>query len=225
MPDPESAQKSTPQRIPFTLAAVMILVVATAPGLALFSYAYHNNFFSKTVMVLTTSGTYPPGYLFLDQLTVSAWCVLPGLTLTVLILTALRPKPSRRDAIGGPGFVACLIAMLAPVPSLTRFLVKNKEMGRPNANGFGFHNLTFNEFLGQHLVPFLTGNVPDVVGSTIVGGWFALVLVGRWRPKPIWTDRLGYVIGACWVLLYGCQQIYYIVVLPLLQLWGIWSPS
>jgi hypothetical protein len=220
MPASDSAQVSTPQRTRFTLADAMILVAALALGLALLRSAWHNNFFSMNIMALAAGQKLPPGYVFLDRLTVSAWCVLPMLTLAVLIPTALRPKPVRRDAIGGPGFVACLIAMLAPVLPLERFL--SKKMG---PNGFGFGDLISNVVLYQHMVPFLSTDILVVVGSTIAAGWLALVLVGQWRPKPIWTDRLGCAIGACWVFLYGYYQIYFIVVLPLFQLWGIWSPE
>jgi hypothetical protein len=37
------------------------------------------------------------------------------------------------------------------------------------------------------------------VGFAVLGSWAALVLNGRWRPKPSWIDRSGRAIGATWI--------------------------
>ena len=200
MSTPESVQASTTQRTPFTLADAMILVAATAPGLALLVFGSRNNFFSMSIMVLATGGTLPPGYLFLERLTVSAWCLLPGWTLAVLLLTALRPKPARREAVGGPGFLACLAASLAMIASLAWFVIAEVISA-------SHEKLVSKQFLFFDFAPFMTDQVLKFVAWTILGALIPLVFLGRWRPKPIWTDRLGCVIGACWVLIYGCNLI------------------
>jgi hypothetical protein len=109
--------------------------------------------------------------------------------------------------IGGPGFVACVAAMVALVFPLAYFAV-----------GVAFSQGIVNNII----VPYnnMFGRWVGIAGPMIAGAWLALALVGRWRVKPIWTDRLGCVIGACCVLLYGYGELYFIVVHPLLRWWA-----
>jgi hypothetical protein len=191
-----------PRRRRFTLADAMLLVAATTPGMILLRIAVGFNLFARD-----PSPRVPPGRDFVEFLSLAVACVLLSLSPAVLVLTARLPEPTRRDVIGGPGFVACLAAMVALVFPLAYFAV-----GVAFSHGI-VNNITlyYNNMVGRWV---------HVAGPMITGAWLALALVGRWQVKPIWTDRLGCVIGACCVLLYVYVEFYFIVVLPLLRWWA-----
>ena len=65
-------------------------------------------------------------------------------------------------------------------------------------------------WFGQEYDRFSTHNFFwSIVGSINFGGplvlaaWTALVMAGRWRPEPTWTDRGGRFIGAFSMLFYA----------------------
>jgi hypothetical protein len=37
------------------------------------------------------------------------------------------------------------------------------------------------------------------VGVAVGAAWVNLAVCGRWRPEPEWIDRLGRIVGACWL--------------------------
>jgi hypothetical protein len=41
-----------------------------------------------------------------------------------------------------------------------------------------------------------------VAGSAVLWCWVTLALSGRWRPARGWLDRLGRVLGCCWLVLW-----------------------
>jgi hypothetical protein len=129
------------------------------------------------------------------------------LTSALLILMALNPQPSLRDIVAGPGFVACAAVLLAAVLPLIHFA----------AAVMVSHGLAMNL-----MVPFknMFGMLANTAAPMIIGAWLALALVGRWRPLPTWTDRLGCAVGAFWVLLYGYIELYSIGALPVLVRWA-----
>jgi hypothetical protein len=191
-----------PRRLRFTLADAMILVAATTPGLILIRIAVGFGLFT-----FPPPQKNPPGREFLENLSLGGSCVLLSLSLAVLILTARRARGELRHASEGPGFVACLVVLAASVLPLAYFAREVME-----SHGF-IENIT---------TPYsnMFARLADGAGLMIMGAWLALAMVGRWRPQPTWTDRLGCVVGACWVLLYISGELYFIVVLPLLEWWG-----
>jgi hypothetical protein len=191
-----------PRRRRFNLADAMLLVAAITPGLILLRIAVGFDLFAPD-----RSQRLPPGIHFVESLSLTGGCILPSLSLAVLVLTARQPKPTRGDFIGGPGFVACLAAMVASVVPLAYFAVGVAESHGLIDNIITPYNNMFVRWV-------------KVAGPTIVGAWLALALVGRWRVKPIWTDWLGCVIGVCWLLLYGNLELYYNVVVPMLRWWA-----
>ena len=47
----------------------------------------------------------------------------------------------------------------------------------------------------------LSTNLPGDVGYFVLGSSLPLVLRRQWRPRPTWTDRLGWLIGMLWVVM------------------------
>ncbi len=190
MPEPRSR--------PFTLADAMILVAATTPSLILLRLA-------ASLGLLTLKISLAPALVYLSIVTVGGACILVGLTLALLILTVRQPRRDRRHAIRGPGFVVCAVVLVASALPITIFAVSQLQQG-----------------LGENLDVYLDELVRNLVscaGPMIISAWLALVLAGRWRPRPICSDRLGRVTGACWVFLYACNRLAYDIVLPLIWWW------
>jgi hypothetical protein len=195
-----------PRRRRFTLADAMILVAATALGLFLIRIAASLGLFEVDGGLFEVNQDDPFTTSLLEVVTLGGACMLLPLALAVLILTARQPRRERRHAALGPGFVVCLLVMPASVLPITQFARNVLE-----SSGF---RVPFRYIYFELFHDLLTS-----MGVMIIGAWFALLFVGRWRPRPTWTDRLGLVVGACWVFLYGSSQLYQIVVPPLLRWW------
>ena len=42
----------------------------------------------------------------------------------------------------------------------------------------------------------------EAIGLAVVTAWLTLLLTRGWHPEPTWIDRLGRILGACWVVLF-----------------------
>lgn len=47
-----------------------------------------------------------------------------------------------------------------------------------------------------------------IVPGTILGAWVAVALGGQWRPRAGWPDRLGRMLGWCWLAYIAWLPIY-----------------
>jgi hypothetical protein len=160
----------------FTLSDAMILVAATAVGLAMaraydpmFSGAPHAKF------VKLAWGA-PAGV-------VSAW------GLAVIVLRLRRPRPRVRRLLRQPGMVACCALVFAlgigAVWPMAHRVIRN----RPVLHG-----------LFDQLFNTIWNSAAYFVPWSIAAAWVTLTLSNRWRPVPDWVDRLGRVVGLYWCL-------------------------
>jgi len=154
----------------FTLADAMILVAATAVGLAL-------------APVLATSGRARGMALKLDQHALMG--LLISWTIALLVLRLRRPRPRLRRLAVQPGFIAgaaasATLAMLGPLIGLASYLSTLKGRGGDV----------------RDLVVLI---IPQV-GFAVAGAWLAVALSGRRRPEPGWIDGLGRFVGALWLV-------------------------
>lgn len=92
------------------------------------------------------------------------------LTVAFLAIRLRRPRPALRGLIWQPGMMACSI-ILAYVPLL--FAVT-----------------------GRRAAPTLW----LLMSASVAASWTAARLAGRLRPEPGWIDRLGRVLGTCWIV-------------------------
>ncbi len=188
------------ERRGFRIGDAMVLVAAMSLSLFLLRIAA-----SLGLLQNDSSRISVPSLRFLAIVSLGGSCTLVGLSLAVLILTLRQPQRCRRHDIRGPGFVACAVVMAALVLPIASFAVGQLQHG-----------------IGEDLDRYYDDLLRELVscaGMMIIGAWLALVLVGRWRRRPIWTEWLGRVVGACWVLLYVSHQLCYNVVMPLLWWW------
>lgn len=161
---------------PFTLAKLMVLIAATGAGLAMFrpySASLAGPGWSQYLHLRTIETIY------------GAWSFIAAwLMIALLLLQYQRPHPRRGRLARRPGHAACCVAALAlavgAVHELTRFAFRALTE-RPSS----FHE------------SWVT--VSARVGPAIAGAWLLLALSGRWRSDPGWSDRLGRLLGCCWI--------------------------
>jgi hypothetical protein len=113
-----------------------------------------------------------------------AW--LAPLSLAVLALKLRGPRPSIDMLAQQPGAVACGAAASIMAVRVAFFFAMRAVRGR------GF------EWQGYFVRPYLASQV----GAAVVASWIVLALGRRWRPEPSWVDRMGRLLGACWVLVF-----------------------
>ncbi len=123
-------------------------------------------------------------YYVLSGVVLIFWGFAFSLTPAFLIIRLRRPRPSFRDLVLQPGVVACEATLLG-------------------------HGLTVSQALFEWLPEPLYW---AAVATSIPLAWAALAMRGRWRPEPGWIDRLGRILGVCWVVGY--------VLLTVLKCWG-----
>jgi hypothetical protein len=189
-------ERGTPDlpRRRITVADVMVLVATMVPGLILLRVTVDLDLFN-----LPLNPKAPPGRNFIEYLSVAGGSILGTMTLALLVLSLYKPGRSLREIIGGPGFVACAAVVAASVLPAAYSVIGvtwNTALGFPR----------FSLYLNNLFARWTHG-----AGAMIIGAWIALALVGRWRPVPTWTDRLGCVLGICWICIYVYSELYFIV--------------
>lgn len=190
------------RRTRFTVSDAMLLIAATTPGLILLRVAVGFGLFHDE-----PPPKLPPGRALVEYLNLAGGCILVSLSLAVLAMTGRMPRAARRHLFGAPGFVACATVIPASILPVTYFAM----------------NLATLQAYGANLaVPYnnMFGRLVNCEAPMIAGAWLALALAGRWKLRPIWTEWLGVGVGVCWVIIYLYNQLYSIIALPLLRMWG-----
>lgn len=164
----------------FTLLDVMILIAATAAGLAFVRFTLPD-----TWRQFGARRGPPSRWSWLVKATgFGAIGTSPLVACWSLALSALRlrrPRPPWRRLRGRPGFVAGVAAGI----------------------GSAFGGAIFVPYYLNHQPGgewALLASYP--MGYAIAGAWAALALTGRWRPTPDWFDRLGRALGVYWIALF-----------------------
>lgn len=196
------------QEIPsrrFNISDGMVMIAAITPSLVLIKIGVGFGIFE--IGNMTKTGGLALGRELVEFFNVGGGCILAGLVPAVLILGLYRAKPSVRDAVRGPGLIACIIALAALIlPVFWSAVTVAVESGLPYPN----YLLPFNNLFGHWMF---------AASPMILGAWITLALLGRWRPNPTWTDRAGCVLGLCFLMIYLYAQIYFMVVVPISYLW------
>lgn len=193
----------------FHLGDAMLMVAAVTPSLLLIRIGVELGRFDVNKRSLLTRE-------FVEFLNVGGGCILAGLVPAVLVVGLYRAHPSRRDAAQGPGLVACIVALAASILPVLWFAGRVLAESRLRYPIFA---VPFNNAAERWMMTAF-GRWMMVAGPMIVGAWIALALNGRWRPRPTWTDRAGYVLGACFVLIYLYGEIYFVVTMPINRWWN-----
>jgi hypothetical protein len=179
----------------FTLADAMLFVAATAPGLVLLRIGAGLGLFSTE-----RAPNAPWGREFIEYLATAGGCLLVPIALLVLVLSLRGRRTQSRDIAQGPGFTACVALIVASVLPIAYFAVRVAK-----ADGINRSieiSLNFNNSFGR---------LELYGGPMIAGAWLALALSGRWRPRKTWLDRLGCLVGACYIIMFTYTQVYLLV--------------
>lgn len=168
---------------PFGLADAMIVVGASAVGLALARGPAA--FLSAKLPQLLDP--YPPVHrtmLFLLYGSTAVYPMVIALTAGAIGLRLRRPRPTCLRLARQPGWIACLAAVLVFLIGLTRRIPVSIR-----STGTTLDSFLFTEWI----------RASEECGYAVIGAWLTMGLLGRWRPEPSWIDRLGRALGVAWI--------------------------
>ena len=180
----EGPGPSDPRRCrSFNLGDAMILVGSTALGLGFLKASWPG--ISESLQLAgDPRKDYPRFEIALFQ-SLIYWSLSPMLaawSIAVLLIRLRRPRPDRGDLANQPGWNASVVA--------TIFLLM-LSMQAFASEKFRWSTMTW----------AYASDLSDAVGPAVAGAWWVLVFSGRWRREPGWIDRLGTILGACWLFL------------------------
>jgi len=129
--------------------------------------------------------------------------LIPALLVGSLALSWFwlqQPRPRWRKRISYPGFAATLLTSLMFLAQIVFFAlsellsllpIDHRELEvRPHTTHWDLR-----WFLGSLSVFADTGLL-------VLGGWVLLRLAGLWHAQAIWSDRLGRLLGAGWIIVW-----------------------
>jgi hypothetical protein len=174
------AGRSEPRHRRFTLADGMILVAASAIGIALIRVS------QASVPIFDSNPA-------IEYLYASAW--VPCLWTASMVLVGVRgPCPGRRRLARSPGWMACLGASFG---AMTLAVVNWAFYGLSRiAGGPSMWFLDLGNWVWLTTRALWAGP-----GLMVAATWMTLAVGGRWRPERVWTERVGIALGAYWILL------------------------
>ena len=193
----------------FTLIDAMVLIAATAVGIALVRHA-HWDMLRMTLNSLRQEPSFNYFVSFalweMDRAFIS---VVTPWTIALLALGMRPPRPRLRLLARQPGTVACFSACLTIAAEITQLvvgcgwllLIRNREHGlgatlaAMGKTALGFlRNPEIARSLGDVMLPY--------PGLAVLVVWSVLRLQGRWRRGTTWIDRTGRFLGGCWIIHY-----------------------
>jgi hypothetical protein len=160
----------------FTLIDAMVMVAATAVGLAM-ARAYDPQFSGEPLPDFLKRGWGAPS------------CLMVALGLFLIPLRLWRPRLRPRDDLLEPGMAASYATGMAVVVStilnFTHSIVMEGSLKRIARLE------VFNSVSHQHrtLIPW-----------AVLGAWLTLAAMGHWRPATSWIEWTGRVVALYWCL-------------------------
>jgi hypothetical protein len=166
----------------FGLLDIMLFIAATGIGLAIWR-SYHDTIFSDPS---TQAGANRLRWYWYQSM--GAATMLSAWSLALSVAALRPPRPGRRRLFGRPSQVVGLmvgVALLAQVFPAAAYLLERRTTSFPT---------------GKVLYVFIS--MPGQVGTGLLGLGILRALTGRCRRRRVdWQDGIGWVLGACWVLL------------------------
>ncbi len=179
-----------PRRL--TLLDAMILVVASAVGLAWYRAASHQfgNYCSRAGVPSPIFALYRRSLIGFE----TAFPFLAALTMAQPVLRLLRPRPSWRHLRKEPGWIACLSATVVFALAWAHIAMTWAVWMAVVAPGLG--NIGNHDFIGS---AFNLTSSCFLPGSCVIVAWLVLWSGRRWRGFSDWVDRLGRLLGFTWL--------------------------
>lgn len=180
----------------FTLRDTMVLVVATALGLALARWPYARLRETSTYLPTAIASPQPPATLQNEslvraiigtatQLSTLFYPSVMTFSVAILILSLAQPRPRLRQVFRQPGVAACAAAVLACFVSF--LLLTSDTIWARNKSVFSAVGVNY----------WLSSS--RSAGFAVVGAWIVLALGGRWQSGRSWIDHTGRALGICWL--------------------------
>ena len=107
-----------------------------------------------------------------------------ALTIVLLILRIMPPRPRWRSLFRQPGMIACLTLVV-------QWLLKDSFMLLSTVLSTNRYVSVSSYFMG-----------PLYSGQGVILTWGAMALARIWRPEPSWIDRAGRGIGLLFIFIY-----------------------
>lgn len=164
-----------PDRRRFTITDAMVLIAATALGMALMRVVYEDGLGPRSRDYVRWLLRGPPT------------CLAASVALALIILRMRRPRPRGRRLVIQPGFVASvasLVALIVGIGCSAFFQAVHTVLP----------GQTFAYPLAVHWA-WGIGPCPGFVLGACLGLW----LSGRWAPERSWIDRAGRALGLFWI--------------------------
>lgn len=181
----------TPRRR-FTLFDGMVLIAATAVGIACFRALWG----SFEISLPRPHSLAAWLELFLTILVVG-WPMLAIWTVAILFLRLLKPRPRRLLLTRQPGLIAC-VAVVTAIALVVSLVVGIGLIGWVLNGTMQFVWSDFDSSTGVELFIFV---MPIIIQIGVLGAWGTLALTGRWRSERSWIDRVGRLLGVVWVVI------------------------
>ena len=178
-----------PDRRRFTVTDAMVLIAATALGLA-----------SARALSRLALSTFGPDGAWADPINLAysvAFCLSQSWTFALLLLRLRRPRPGRRDLFRQPGFAACAAVTLTAILHVMRVLTDGAY------RVFNQDPMTFLNYLAISVEDTLIYNLDEVgldFAPAVMSVWLVQALGGVWESEPSWIDRCGRILGLFWVV-------------------------
>jgi hypothetical protein len=191
-----------PRRL--TLADAIVLVAATAAGLAL-AREWARMASPTPPIFRYDTGPMPRGPLCglapLTRWVVLGWPVVAMWTLALAALRLRGPRPRARRLFAPPGVAACVVAavMMAEEAVYTASLSISRFLQFPLPSTAA--GLADDGRWRQLTYWTIHASVENSIGFAVLAWWVALALARRWRPERGWIDRAGLAVGGLWIAL------------------------
>ncbi len=178
---PESARRR------FVLSDALILVAATACGLAPFRNAIARGDYRP---LSTTSAVKFDA--FINRSIEAFTPLMLAWTVAVLILNLRQPRPMIRQLAQQPGAIAAAAVVCWASIDLASVLPCNSN----------HLSMIYNRSYFRFWSPIARDAVPVVITA-----WLVLALTGQWKAEPTWLDRLGRALGSTWIVMEVLRRV------------------
>ncbi len=155
----------------FVLADAMLLIVATAVGIALVRAILHDILAILPTLSLITNPLIRANNMMRVALLAGS-PLLAAWTVALLLARLGRPRPHLRRVLRQPGAVACAVATLTMAVDTTWIIPTWVR---------GFSALNVRNTL--NVANILVNDID--AGYAVLGGWSALALMAQWCPEPV----------------------------------------
>ncbi len=170
------------ERRHFTLFDAMVLVAATAIGLAItraFLQALPTFVGKASLSRYQVAGASP---------CLATW------SLALLVLAVRPPRPSYRRLARQPGIAACHASALGIAATVLLSLL-DTTLPRMSVKGWPLFLVNLSFWSSPLIAPMISG------------AWLSMTLGGRWPPERNWIGILGRCLGGCWIVLFLIWQL------------------